>query len=253
VTDRPAQTEDGKQRVLAVVFHGAEDVGRAGTILEDRGYALDIRFPLKGEMLPATADEHAGTIVFGGAMSANDTHLDGIRHTTDWLGRHGGGSHPIFGICLGAQMIALAGGGRVDLHPERRWEIGYFPVRETPRGRGFLGPEVTHLYQWHKEGFELPRGAELLASGEGFPNQAFRIGDKTFGVQFHAEAPPPLYATWMTANPGFETLRGAQDKAQQAQLAERHDGPTERWLADFLADWVAPARLAAGADVRAAG
>ena len=135
---------------------------------------LDIRRPRYGDPLPADLADHAGAIVFGGPMSANDED-DYLRREIDWIGVPLRERKPFMGICLGAQMLARHLGHRVYRHPQGKVEIGYHPIRPTEAGRSCcdtLFPE--QVYQWHREGFDLPCGATLLAEGLEFEVQAFR-------------------------------------------------------------------------------
>ena len=110
---------------LLVVLHQEQSTcGRIGYLLKRQGYELDVRRPRFGDDLPATMDEHAGAIFFGGPMSANDA--DGyVRREIDWINLPLKARKPFLGVCLGAQMLARCLGARVYAHPEGRTEIGY--------------------------------------------------------------------------------------------------------------------------------
>ena len=173
-------------KILIILHQERSSPGRVGQKLVQRGYSLDIRKPRFGDPLPQTLSDHAGAVVFGGPMSANDDE-DYIRTETDWISVPLKEQAPFLGICLGAQMLVNTLGGRVFGYPDERAEIGYYPIRATKAGQDLVEwPE--QVYQWHREGFDLPTDATLLAEGgEFFPNQAFRIGHSAFGIQFHAE------------------------------------------------------------------
>ena len=133
-----------------------------------------MRRPRFGDPLPETLREHAAAVIFGGPMSANDDD-DFIRREIDWIAAVPlKEDRPFLGICLGAQMCARALGGRVFPHPQGQAEIGYYPIRPTPAGLAVVNDWPEQVYQWHREGFELPRCAELLAEGDMFEVQAFR-------------------------------------------------------------------------------
>jgi GMP synthase-like glutamine amidotransferase len=94
---------------------------------------------------------------------------------------------PVLGVCLGAQMIASALGASVCRAAQK--EIGWFPVRRvTSEGLGALLPETFTPLHWHGETFDLPAGAIRLAETDAVPNQAFQLGNKVIGLQFHLEA-----------------------------------------------------------------
>ena len=87
------------------------------------------------------------------------------------------GTAAVHGICLGAQMLAKQLGAGVAPHPQGRAQIGYYPIRPTAVGLALSGL-AGHVYHWHREGFELPAGAELLAEGSDFPVEAIQSGSR---------------------------------------------------------------------------
>jgi GMP synthase-like glutamine amidotransferase len=140
---------------------------------------------------------HSGAVIFGGPMSANDPD-DFVKQEIDWISVPLAEEKPFLGICLGAQMMAKNLGGRVDPHPQGAAEIGYYPIRPTDAGRQACPDWPCHVYQWHREGFDLPRGAELLAEGDLFEVQAFRYGPSAYAVQFHPEVTHAMMCRWTT-------------------------------------------------------
>ncbi|MCU1381086.1 MAG: methyltransferase protein [Acidimicrobiales bacterium] len=94
---------------------------------------------------------------------------------------------PTLAVCLGAQLLAVAGGGRA-VPGQAGEEIGWAPVRLVGEDRLFGGlPDSFPVLHWHGDTVELPPGAELLASSDRYPNQAFRVGPMAWGLQFHVE------------------------------------------------------------------
>jgi GMP synthase (glutamine-hydrolysing) len=212
--------------------------GRVGRKLNERGYALDMRCPLAGDELPVTLDEHAGAVVLGGPMSANDdATLPGLRAELDWIPRALASGKPFLGICLGAQLLARALGAKVTPHPAGLAEIGYFPVKPTAAGAPFF-PEPLHVYHWHCEGLELPREAVLLAEGERFPNQAYRYGDNAFGIQFHPEVSADIMEDWLQRAASRLALPGAQSSELHRVGRDRYDRAFEHWFDHFLHLWL---------------
>ena len=133
---RPAAAES-LLPVLIVLHQETSTPGRVGNALRALGHGLDIRRPRFGDALPETLDGHAGAVIFGGPMSANDPD-DFVRREIDWIAVPLREQRPFLGICLGAQMLAMQLGARVAPHPEGRAQIGYYPIRPTPAGLGGL-------------------------------------------------------------------------------------------------------------------
>ena len=227
-----------KKPVLIVLHQEMSTPGRVGHHLTARGYALDARRPALGEPLPETLAGHSAVVVFGGPMSANDE-TDFIKHETDWIEVPLKEKKPYLGICLGAQMLARHIGGKVDFHSEGKAEIGYYPLRATAAGREVCPQWPDHIYQWHREGIELPRDATLLAEGDMFPVQAFRYGPAALGVQFHAEVSHAMMCRWTTRGHSRMELPGA--KPREEHFADRpiYDPAIRAWLPDFLDHWLA--------------
>src|SRR5579863_10075813 len=159
--------------VLVILHQETSTPGRIGNALRALGYPLDIRRPRFGDALPATLEQHAGAVIFGGPMSANDAD-DFVRREIDWIAVPLLERRPFLGICLGAQMLARQLGARVAPHAKGRVEMGYYPIRPTRAGLKVCAHWPDQVYHWHREGFELPKGSELLAEGGDFPVQAFR-------------------------------------------------------------------------------
>ncbi|MCH8038211.1 MAG: glutamine amidotransferase, partial [Proteobacteria bacterium] len=85
----------------------------------------------------------------------------------------------------------------------------------------------------------VPAGAELLATGPVFPNQAYRYGRNAYGLQFHPEVTVPVMSRWMKEAGHMLAYPNAQPRERQLADAERYDAPLEAWLERFLDDWLA--------------
>lgn len=221
-----------KGRIVIVLHQEFSSPGRIGHLLAARGFELDIRRPPLGDPLPETLGQHAGAVVFGGPMSANDPDAF-IKREIEWIGTVLREGKPFLGICLGAQMLVKQLGGHVGGHPEGQVEIGWYPLEPTPEGRKLLEwPNMA--YQFHREGFSLPAGAELLATGSVYPNQAFRYGNAAWGIQFHAELTRAMMHRWIVRGAHRFSLPGAQrgrDHLEGRFVWDRH---LRRWLDEFL-------------------
>ncbi len=221
------------RRILVILHQETSSPGRVGQMLAAKGFELDMRRPVFGEKLPTTLAGHAGAVIFGGPMSANDREPF-ISREIDWLKVPLEENKPFLGICLGAQMLVRHLGGVVSTPPGGNAEIGWYPLESTVAGRAlFDWPSM--VYQFHREGFELPAGAALLARGAGtYPNQAFRYGERAWGLQFHAELTQMMMQKWVVHGASRFELPGAQAGRAHLEGRMRYDAPLRRWLSEFL-------------------
>ena len=147
-----------RPKILVVLHQELSSPGRVGHLLMESGYDLDIRRPPLGDPLPETLADHAGAVIFGGPMSANDDD-EFVRRETDWLAVPLRENRPFLGICLGAQMLVNHLGGKVEGHGDGLVEIGWYPLTPTEEGKALMHwPEM--VYQFHREGFSLPLGRD---------------------------------------------------------------------------------------------
>ena len=216
--------------ILVLRHEPFEHLGRFAEILRE---AL-IPFVYKDLGEPLALGGTDGVIVMGGPQSANDP-LPGLVGELKLIEQAVAQKKPVLGICLGAQLIAKALGGRVYRNPEK--EIGWAPVYFTEAAAhdavfsGIASPSM--LLHWHGETFDLPAGAEWLAYSDKCRHQAFRFGANVYGVQFHPEITPEMIVDWSAqpANCGdVETLDAPINPHafDSAPLARRM---LEGWLA----------------------
>ncbi|MTH96912.1 glutamine amidotransferase [Roseibium sp. RKSG952] len=231
-------------RVLIVLHQENSTPGRVGLELQKRGFNLDIRKPRFGDSLPETLDQHAGAVIFGGPMSANDT--DGFIHKEiDWIKVPLAEQKPFLGICLGAQMMVRQLGGTVGPARDGEVEIGYYGLKATAAGRS-VTDWPAKVYQWHREGFSLPAGTELLAKGTGaYPNQAIRHGPNAYGIQFHPELTHSMMVRWTTTGAERMKLPGAQQRRDHFAGRFIYDPAVKCWLDRFLNLWIGTAQAPA--------
>jgi GMP synthase (glutamine-hydrolysing) len=225
-----------RKPVLIVLHQENSNPGHVGQWLVCNGFPLDIRKPRFGEPLPETLAHHCGAVIFGGPMSANDKD-EFIRREIEWIGVALEEKAPLLGVCLGAQMLALHLGARVDFDPEERAEMGYYPLVATPQGER-LGPFPDHAYQWHREGCDLPQGAVQLATSDGaFPNQAFAYGPAAVGVQFHPEITYAQVHRWTGRHLTRLAIKGARGRHEHIAGHIAHAPKVQAWLGRFLDRW----------------
>jgi len=222
-----------KRRPILIVLHQERSSpGRVGQMLLQKGYDLDIRRPVLGDTLPSTLDDHGGAVIFGGPMSANDPEPY-VKSEIGWLDVPLKEGRPFLGICLGAQMLVRHLGGKVQAREDGQTEIGWYPLHPTERGRLLMRwPQM--VYHFHREGFDLPRGAELLAKGDTYPNQAFRYGVNAWGLQFHAELTRAMMHRWVVHGAHRFVLPNAQQGREHLEGRMIFDGALKTWLSEFL-------------------
>jgi GMP synthase-like glutamine amidotransferase len=176
---------------LVVQHVAAEPAFSIDDALLAAGVAVDTRRVFLGDDVPLDTAGFDGLVVMGGPMSVNSTEGFPSRDAeVSLLADALRVGIPTLGVCLGAQLLAVAAGGAVARNAYGP-EIGWAPIQLEPacqddRLLTGLPPTLTVLH-WHGESFEVPPGARPLISSAAYPNQAFRIGDVAWGVQFHLE------------------------------------------------------------------
>ncbi len=188
--------------VLQHVEH--EGLGIIDGILKGRGLGTEYIKYFRGEV-PKTFNGYSALIVLGGPMGVYEEDCyPFLRKEISFIQEAIEEGVPIIGICLGAQLIAKAGGATVRAGQKK--EIGWYPVRLREEGREDplmkTMPDELPVFQWHGDTFNIPCGAVNLASSELFPSQAFRIGSNVYGLQFHLEVTGDMVRKWITVNRG---------------------------------------------------
>ena len=167
-----------------------EGLGSIETWLQNAGYEITSTKLYESAELPSP-DEIDFLVVMGGPMSVNDEdQLPWLVLEKEFVRKVIASGKPVLGICLGAQLIANALGGKV--FPNAVKEIGWFPIRSvlSNAASAFVFPESVEVFHWHGETFSLPSGAIRIAESDGCENQAFQIGRSVVGLQFHLETMP---------------------------------------------------------------
>lgn len=186
------------------VIHGDDcRSGVFGDVALERGHSLDEWSLAWGTPLPRPLDSYGAVMVFGGAMHADqDEHHPWLREETLFLQRLLDLGLPTLGVCLGAQL--LAGAAHAPVMPAPEPEIGWFPVELTAEAAGdpVLGglPARFEAFQWHSYTYGLPAGAVELARSP-VCTQAFRLGERVWGIQFHAEITKEQIESWIAEEP----------------------------------------------------
>jgi GMP synthase (glutamine-hydrolysing) len=192
-------------RVLAIVHQRDAGPGVLADAIRSRGADLDSwvvteSWANRGSVvLPRNPLDYDAVLVLGGAMHVDQVELHPwlrgeLQVLTALLER----KVPMLGVCLGAQLLAEAAGAPV--RRATRPEIGWHAVDVTEEGDTdpLLGPLAPRFeaFQWHSYEFVLPPGATALATSE-VCLQAYRLGHRAWGIQFHAEVSRAAAESWI--------------------------------------------------------
>jgi GMP synthase (glutamine-hydrolysing) len=185
--------------VLGVIHGEAVRAGVFGDAVEAGGHRLEEWSLAWRTPPPRPVDDYGAVLVFGGAMHADqDDRHPWLREENLFLQRLLHRGTPVLGVCLGAQLLAKA--AHAPVYPTERPEIGWYEVELTPAAADdpVLGrlPERFDAFQWHYYAHGVPAGAEELARSE-ICTQAFRLGERIWGVQFHPEVTLAQVEGWV--------------------------------------------------------
>jgi GMP synthase (glutamine-hydrolysing) len=188
-----------------------------------------------GAEVPAGLD-YAAVVVSGSFAMVTDR-APWSEACAEYLRRAHAGGLPILGVCYGHQLLAHALGGEVVLNPQGR-HAGTAHVHTTPAARedalfGVLPDELTMQVSHMQHVARLPEAAVLLAYADGDPHQAFRIGERAWGVQFHPEFDAFVSRGYIETRRPIIAAEGTDVDALLARVEDSDHGP--RLLARFAA------------------
>jgi GMP synthase-like glutamine amidotransferase len=193
----------------------------------------------EGDPLPDSVEWRA-IVPLGGEMGAYDEdRFPFLADEKRFLAKAVEAGVPVLGICLGSQLLADALGGRAYRAPDT--EVGYFPLdpTRTDAGRGdvVLGRVEGPFFVWHRDTFDLPPDAELLAASDRYPH-AYRVGS-ALAVQFHPEVTGGIIRDWARlAGPERMVADGVEpDRLEDA--IEHHGDASEAAGRDLFRAWLA--------------
>jgi GMP synthase (glutamine-hydrolysing) len=210
-------------------------MGHAGTALRAAGAELDERRLREGDALPGAVDVD-GILALGGEQSVLDIDADPLlRAEADLLRVAVANDVPLLGVCLGAQLLAHALGGRVRRLSRRM--LAWKPIDPLPAASGdpLLGalPPGAAALHWNEDGFDPPPGAVELLRRPGDSVEGFRVGACAWGVQFHSEVDDEALEGWYRAW-GAAALASAGATEAVARAGDERHLPGQAALADAL-------------------
>ncbi|GDY12286.1 amidotransferase [Planctomycetota bacterium] len=218
-----------------------EGCQRIGDHLRRRGVTVQERALFSGDAVPSAIPAGDLLVVMGGPMGVGDLgdpNYPFLQAEIALLRRCLADQAPVLGVCLGAQLLAHAAGARVfpnhasgNLSARVR-EVGWFPLdfhgdfQRDPVLRG-LPTQAVQLH-WHGDTFDLPAGAVGFASTSACRNQAFRLGYRQFGLQFHPECDAATIAEWCDEDAAFAEL------AHGPGTPARIQAEIPRWFGEYV-------------------
>ncbi len=219
-------------RVLVFQHDPHDGPGYLGEALVGRGAALRIVRLDNGEAATGGAlavpdpSDYDGLLIMGGVMNVyQEDQYPWLADETRAIRRAVDLNKPVLGVCLGGQLLAKALDAPVRL--DGAPEIGLTPIALTEVGQTdplFAKLSRVEAVEWHDDTFDIPAGAVALARSERCANQAFRFGQRAYGLQFHPEVSPAMLAEWIkgasNAPADFATFQSeveARAKVLQAQ------------------------------------
>ena len=194
--------------ILVLQHAESETMGLIEPLCRDLKIAWHVCRPYAGEAIPPGTQPYHGLVALGGPMNVDETGkfprlADEVKLLQSAFRRH----LPVLGVCLGAQLMAKAAGAAVR-KGEQGQELGWFPIRVSDAGRQdplLAGlPEAFMVFHWHGDTYELPAKAVHLASSALYAQQAFRLGEEAYALQFHVEVTPDMVERWVRESPGLD-------------------------------------------------
>lgn len=244
-----------RPKILVFQHVPYEPLGTLDPLLKRSGFR--IRYVNFGREPQRKVDleRYAAVIVLGGPMNVDETdRFPYLSHELDIIREALDKDMSVLGVCLGAQLLAKALGGRVFQNKKK--EIGWFDVELTPEGTddavlsGF--DRRQEVFQWHVDGIELPASCRHLARSERSEVQAFSYGEHAYGFQFHLEVDEPLVGRWLSVPDNQPALGGSHDPVDTEKIRRQtpqkisalqalSQATFSRWIERFD---IAPRRIA---------
>ncbi len=178
-----------------------EDLGTIADVMSDKGIGHKYVRLFDGETVPTDPADYSGIIILGGPMNVYEEDVYPYLKDEDILIKKAiHNDMPMLGICLGGQLIAKAAGAGVRKGEKK--EIGWYKLKLTKESSSDqvfnILPQELNVFQWHGDTFDIPEGAVRLAGSELFPNQAYRLGSRIYGLQFHLEVTREMIHQWIS-------------------------------------------------------
>jgi GMP synthase (glutamine-hydrolysing) len=225
---------------VAIRHLAFEDLGILEPVLRNNGYNIHYYDAGVNELWTMDLDKIDLLVVLGGPIGAfDDEQYPFLAEEMRLIEQRLASQRPILGICLGAQLMSRALGGKVGSMGYK--EIGFGELQLTEAGlQSALAPlqQSPMVLHWHGDRYETPASAQRLASSNLCPDQAFAVGKNALALQFHLEADPRRLEQWLIGHTGELAAAGIEPQALRAQGAKH--GPALKIAAErIFSDWLA--------------
>jgi GMP synthase (glutamine-hydrolysing) len=226
-------------RTAVVLRHDAKiHLGNLEPVLREHGYEVHIVDTQVDDVSALDPNAADVMVVLGGEMGVYEADLfPALHHEIALLRDRLGAQRPVFGVCLGAQLMASALGSNVYRGPSN--EIGYRSVEPTDAG---AESPVRHIsgvpvLQWHSDTFDLPAGVTRLAGSPQYGNEAFGIGSWALAVQFHPEVTDDMHEDWLSASSAELAAEGLEAEVLR-QERSRYSAAMQEASRLLFSEWL---------------
>ncbi len=235
-------------RTALVLRHDEKiHLGNLEPVLREHGYDIRYLETLVDDVSTVDPGEADLVVVLGGEMGVYEAdEYPSLRGEIDLLKHRLSAQQPVFGVCLGAQLMASALGSNVYRGPSN--EIGYRTVEPTADGANSVVRHISGVpvMQWHGDTFDLPDGVTHLAGSPEYGNEAFGIGNWALAVQFHPEVTDEMHEDWLRSSEAevrAEGLDPDQLRSERERYSERMQAASRQMFSEWL-DGLDPRRTA---------
>lgn len=225
--------------ILFIQNYATDPPHLVGRWLMEIGFNVEIIRAFDGEVIPTELPEHVkGVIALGGAMGALDDHLHSwLAPERALLKKVVNEDVPVIGICLGAQLLGAALGGEIARLSNN--EIGLYDITQVAEDSIMSVGPTALTTQWHEDYVSvLPEGATLVAKSESCPTQIYRVGELTYGLQFHPEADGSIVSLWENKpDNAFKNFEKSAIDSTVAETVTARESDLEQVWKPLIQNW----------------